>query len=278
MKKLFVILPVLSLALTSCEQDANVDVPEVDPMIVINCFITPQDSIIRATISLSQPVFSISSNNGPVTDATVTLYGNSSSVGLTYNQLTDSYEASATVFPILAGNEYHIVVSVPSGLSADAYTTVPGATANFNSSMVDTITSQNSWGSEGEARMSYSFSDPGGQQNFYYLVPYHVIWGQWNNDTVFRRAGWELFSDENADGTTISRHFTSYYYSNNGDSVVAIDLYFLHGNYDYYSFHRSLENYSGDNPFAEPSLTYSNVTNGLGIFAAANGVKARHWR
>lgn len=278
MKKIIYFLPIFFLAFTSCEQDANVDVPEVDPKLVINCFITPQDSILRANISMSMPVFGSTTNNGPITDATVTLYGNSSSVVLSYNANTYSYEASSAAFSILAGNEYHIVASVPSGLNADAYTTVPSAPVNFTSSMSDTITNQDQSGYEGQARITYSFSDPGGQQDFYRLVPYHIIYSQWSIDTNFQRAGWELFTDENADGTTISRNFTSYYYAYNGDSIVAIDLYFMHGNYDYYSFHKSIENYSGDNPFAEPTLIYSNVNNGLGIFAAANGVYRRHWR
>ncbi len=278
MKKILYFLPLFFLAFTACEQDANVDVPEVDPELVINCFITPQDSIIRAKISLSQPVFGSTINNGPLTDATVTLYGNSSSVLLTYNANTDSYEAAASTFPILGGNEYHIVVSIPSGLNADAYTIVPSAPVNFTSTMNDTITNQDPSGYEGQARITYSFDDPAGQQDFYRFVPYHVSYAQWSIDTSFQRVGWELYTDDNADGTRISRNFTSYYYVYNGDSILAIDVYLMHGNYDYYSFHKSIENYSGDNPFAEPTLIYTNVNNGLGIFAAANGVYRRHWR
>lgn len=278
MKKIIYFLPIFFLTFTSCEQDANVDVPAVDPELVINCFITPQDTVLRANISMSTPVFGATTNSGPITDATVTLYGNSSSVVLNYNANTDSYEAMSGSFAILAGNEYHIVVSVPSGLIADAYTTVPSAVVNFTSSMSDTITNQDQWGYEGQARITYSLSDPAGEQNFYRLVPYHVSYQTWNMDTIQQRAGWELFTDENTDGTTIARNFTSYYYAYNGDSVLAIDVYLLHCNYDYYAFHKSIENYSGDNPFAEPNLIYTNVNNGLGIFAAANGVYQRHWR
>lgn len=278
MNKLLYILPFFSLAFISCEQDANVDVPNVDAQLVINCFITPQDTFLRAKVSMSTPVFNTSIQNGEVSNATVTLYGNSGSVALVYNTNTQFYEATTAAFPIYAGNEYHIVVSVPSGLSADAYTTVPAnPPANFTSTAEDTVLYTDPWSTNGRVHIHYEFDDAAGQNNFYRFMPYEIRYNPWSMDTVMYKAGWELFSDENADGTHISKSFTFEYYSN-GDSVEAFDLYLMNGNYDYYSFHRSIENYEGDNPFAEPTLVYTNVNNGLGIFAAANQVYRRHWR
>jgi hypothetical protein len=278
MKKALYILPLFLLAFTSCEQDANVDIPEVDPQLVINCFISPQDDTLRAKISMSTPVFNTSSSNGEVTDATVTLSHASGSVTLVYNAATEYYEAAAALFPIVGGTEYHIVASVPSGMIAEAYTTVPlNAPANFTSTMEDTVTSTDPWNMQGRVHLHYEFDDVAGQTDFYRLVPYEVHYSSWTGDTMLYHAGWELFSDENADGAHLSRNYTFEYYSS-GDTVLAFDVYLLHANYDYYSFHRSLENYGGDNPFAEPTLIYTNVKDGLGIFAASNSVYQRHWR
>lgn len=278
MKKLLYILPLFLFAFTSCEQDANVDVPEVEPQLVVSCFITPQDTILRAKVSMTRPVFSTVHQNGPITDATVTLYGNSSSVVLVYNVMNDAYEALTRTFPIYAGNEYHITVSVPSGLSADAYTTVPSAPPlNFSSTLEDTTLNNDPWMTNGRARLRCEFDDPAGQTDLYRMVSYAVTYQPWTNDTTTYRAAYELFSDQNADGQRIARSFVWDYYNHSGsDSTFAFDIYLLHCNYDYYSFHRSLDNYSGDNPFAEPTLIYSNVHNGRGIFAAANGVYVRH--
>lgn len=279
MKKLIYILPLFLLALVSCEQNANVDLPETNPELVISCFITPQDSIIRARVSLSTPVFNNTINNGqPISNATVTLYGNSSSVPLIYNINTQCYEALQTSFSIIAGNEYRIMVSEPSGLSADAYTTVPqSAPAGFQATATDTVYNSDPWNTNGEVRYNFSFNDPAGQTDYYRLMDYMVIYNPFSADTSLQRQGWLLFSDEHADGTTIANDYTSWY-STNGDSLVAFDLYLLHCNYEYYSFHRSIENYSGGDPFSEPTLIYDNITNGLGIFAAANGAKIRIWR
>lgn len=279
MNKLLFILPVFLLAFTSCEQNANIDMPEVKPELVISCFITPQDSFIRARVSLSTPVFESNANNGqPISNATVTLYGNSSSVSLIYNSVTQLYEATTAAFPIIAGNEYHIIVSEPSGLTADAFTTVPLAPpAGLAVTATDTVSSTDPWGMNGEVRYEYSFNDPSGQTDYYRIIDYGVYWNQFSMDTSLQRQSWELFSDENADGTTIANNYTSWFYMN-GDSLVAFEIYFLHCNYEYYSFHRSIENYSGGDPFSEPTLIFDNVTNGLGIFAAANAIKVRIWR
>ena len=279
MNKLIYFLPVFAVVFMSCEQDANVDVPEIDPQLVINCFITPQDSMLRAQIELSNPVFSNNLQNGPIDNATVTLYGNNTSVVLVYNSTNMYYEASASTFPIIAGNEYHIIVTNPSGLSAEAYTTVPANTPdNFTTTMEDTILTVDPWSEQGRVTFDYSFDDVSGQQNFYRIMSYLVEYSSWSVDTMYQRTGWELFSDQNADGDHIARSLTFDYYSGSSDTIVAYDIYALNCNYDYYSFHKSLDNYQGDNPFAEPTLIYSNVTNGLGIFGAANGTKLRFWR
>jgi len=279
MKKLLYILPAFLAAFTSCEQNANIDLPETNPELVISCFITPQDSFIRARVSFSTPVFNNSATNGqPIANATVTLFGNSSSVSLIYNANTEFYEAPESSFPIIAGNEYHLVVSEPSGLSADAYTTVPQTgPPSLQVTATDSVYTSDPWGMSGEVRYNYSFSDPAGQTDYYRIVDYGVIYDPWSGDTSYQRQSWDLFSDQNADGTTINNDFVSWYYSN-GDSLVAFDLYMMHCNYDYYSFHRSIDNYAGDDPFSEPTLIYGNISNGLGIFAAANGTKVRIWR
>lgn len=279
MKKTLFILSGLLLLLSSCEQNANIDLPETKPELVISCFITPQDSFIRARISLSTPVFNSTASNGqPISNAAAILYGNNTSIALTYNINTLYYEALTSTFPIIAGNEYHLIVSEPSGLSAEAFTTVPlNPPLNFQCTAVDSVVSNDPWSTNGQVRYSYSFNDPAGQRDYYRAMDYSVHYLPSMNDTSMQRQSWELFTDENADGTTIARNLTSWYYTN-GDSLVAFDIYLLHCNYDYYSFHRSIENYSSGDPFSEPMLVYDNVTNGLGIFAAANGGKVRIWR
>lgn len=275
MKKLLCIFSLLVVGFTSCEEDANIDVPEVDPVLVVSCYITPQDSFIRAHVSKSNPIFNSSSNatGAPVTDANVMFYGNSSSVQLVYNSVTEFYEVPTSTFPIIAGNEYHIIVTAPGNMRAEAYTTVPlNSPSGFQCTVTDTIISQDPFYQNGEARFSYSTNDPAGQTNFYRFVVYHKYVDQFGDSTL-RRSGWELFSDENADGTAISRNMTTYFYEDGNDSLMGYDVWMMNCNHDYYMFHRSIYSYSGEDPFSEPSMIYSNITDGLGIFAAANSAR-----
>lgn len=278
MKKVLILVPVLALVLFACEEDANIEIPETEPKLVLSCFLTPQDSILRARISKSNPIFnSAASNTGdPVTNATVILYGNSTSTALAYNANTQSYEVDAAVFSIIPGNEYHLVVTEPSGMQAEAFTTVPlSAPTAFQCTATDTLVNSDPWYTYGETEYTYSFNDAGGQANYYRFVAYNVKYDSISTDTLLEKAGWDIFNDENADGTTISRHSITWF-SEFGTNLVAYDVWMMNCNYDYYTFHQSLYNYNGGgDPFSEPTLIYSNVTGGLGIFAAANSVHIR---
>jgi hypothetical protein len=54
---------------------------------------------------------------------------------------------------------------------------------------------------------------------------------------------------------------------------MGYEVWMLNCNYDYYNFHNSLYTNQGGDPFSEPTLMYTNVEGGLGVFAAANAVK-----
>lgn len=275
MKRILIFLPVFFLLL-SCERDADIELPETEPELVISCFITPQDSFIRARITRSVPVFNTSSGNAynPVSNATVTLYGNSSSIQLTYNTINQYYEASTSVFPIIAGNEYRIDATHPSGNHAYATTVVPlNPPAGFQCSATDTVRGSDPWNSYTESRFEYSFNDPAGQQDFYRFMVYNRLYDSLAMDTTLDKSGWEIHDDANADGTNITHHATMWH-GFTGTELVGYNVWLLHCNYDYYMFHRSIYNYSGGgDPFSEPTQIYSNVTDGLGIFAAANTVQ-----
>ena len=59
------------------------------------------------------------------------------------------------------------------------------------------------------------------------------------------------------------------------NELITFDIYFINISYSLYHFHRSLKNYvnqSGD-PFSQPTQVYSNINNGIGVFAGSSPYK-----
>ena len=92
-------------------------------------------------------------------------------------------------------------------------------------------------------------------------------------------------SDANLDGTTFSspqgrkKLEDPAAYANSASNAVkpqrgpeskGIFIQLLQTDAHYYQYHRSVQRSRSDNPFTEPSLVYTNVVGGLGVFAGYN--------
>lgn len=268
----------IAIFLVSCEQNANVDLPEVPAKLVVNAFISPQDTVIMVRVTKSSPMFQSTQVdvNAPVTDATVRIFGNSTSIVLPYNSLTERYTVSTTSFPIIAGNEYSIEVSAPQMETVTAKTTVPGAVpADFTGSITYTIDSTDMYYWDYNVSMHNSFTDPSQSEDLYRMSSWLLVYDPFNLDTNTYSIGERLFPDADQNGTLVNSNselsfsITSPIAGN--DSAVAINLVLSRCSMEYYYYHLSLRNYSGgDDPFSEPTLMYSNVEKGYGVFAGCS--------
>jgi hypothetical protein len=89
----------------------------------------------------------------------------------------------------------------------------------------------------------------------------------------------QFLSDNRLDGVNFTSGRFSWsggYFNNNlnydytsYESIIAYG-YLFNTDEPYYRYHQSLRNSNNDNPFAEPAPVYSNITGGLGVFAAYN--------
>jgi Domain of unknown function (DUF4249) len=89
------------------------------------------------------------------------------------------------------------------------------------------------------------------------------------------RKATELFSDSKNDGSLfasgIGRFPNNFSVGSSATNVkIKIELILISCDEGYFNYHKSLENYSGNNPFSEPTLVSSNITGGLGCFGAYN--------
>jgi hypothetical protein len=81
----------------------------------------------------------------------------------------------------------------------------------------------------------------------------------------------EFITDKGLDGqiiTAVTIGNNAYSFSSSRDSTL-LKVFLYHIEKPYFLYHKSLNDYNdGDNPFAEATPVYSNITGGLGIFTS----------
>ncbi|MCF8299222.1 MAG: DUF4249 domain-containing protein [Saprospiraceae bacterium] len=270
-KKYIPILTLIILVLTSCEKTVtNVDLPEIEPKLVVQSFISPQDKEIKVYVSESKPVFGESNNNSyefpPISNASVIISDGTNTKTLVFNSSKGYYFISATNFAIVAGGTYTLNVSTPNGMKSDASCTVP---TNHPTTFEITSIEYDVNNQKGQNVVKTRFKDIAGEDNYYRIFAYNKF-ANAPGDTIYEQLyseyGEELFSDNNQ-GEWISHQF--YFYEG---KVNKLQFDILNVDEHYYKYHKSVFNSDFESPFSEAVLVYSNINNGLGVFCAYNGI------
>jgi hypothetical protein len=253
----------------SCSKEANVKLPETKSLPVMYSYVCPTDSVIRLKLFYSSPLYGANQVDilAPVSDGDVKISGAQGTAQLIYNSITQYYELKTTLYSIIPGQVYKMTVITINGDVATAETQVPLTAVPINTVTVETYTANNST----YDRIKVSFTDEPGRLNYYRIAALHAFAYTFQPDTIADDTRiCKLYSDINHDGENVSldgrfalRNDSTEYYS-----TEYYDVFLYNCSESYYNFHKSLINYTGDNPFAEPSLIYSNVKGGFGCFGA----------
>src|ERR1041385_5146227 len=124
MKKIIAITFIIFIV--SCKKDASVKLPEIKPLPVISCFISPADTLIRLKLTWSMPLFEVQNNSVQIIpDAVVKINSVSGSAVLSFNAATNYYELKTISYPIQYGEKYDLSVELADGKTATAETTIP---------------------------------------------------------------------------------------------------------------------------------------------------------
>lgn len=259
---------------SSCETEADIPLPEVDPKIVINCFIGDELTVIKAAVFKSNPVFSDTNGNYPSTgdveeDMYVVISDGTISAELEFNEQTEFYEVGTDVFPLVAGGNYTLTVTAPDGETVKASTTIPANAPIVQSSsfQVEEI-SNDFYGEQTLVTIKQTLTDPSSSFDYYRF--YYVLQDQFMTGTYVSQD----YADDNAlDGNLLynEHEMTAYYGSDN--PIVNVKAYVIRGSEEYYRFHKTVYNQSPGDPFSEPSIIYTNVDGGLGVFAGYRQVE-----
>ncbi len=253
----------------ACTKDADVKLPVVEPKLVINSFISPQDTMIKVEVTLSQPLYN-NTNSGQyfyVTDATVQINDGVTTKTLVYNSTENYYSISSSQFPIIVGTTYFLTVSTPDGKNVNASTSIPAAnsTLTFTSHLVINSNQDSTYSMEAK------WDDAIGTLDYYRITYYAKQYYSGDIDTTYYAQFSGNFSDEGNDGRSFIQNFEVYKTNSTGNSG---ELYLVHASNEYYLFHTKLADAANSGgPFSEPIQMYSNINGGHGIFGGFNQYK-----
>jgi hypothetical protein len=276
MKKAFLLLNILACALflVSCETEAEVDVPAVDRQLTLTCFISDDIDLIHANFSWSIPVFGPNSSPlPPPTDLLVTISNGIQVDTLEYNSNTMEYELSTLEFPLVAGQSYTLLATDAAGHAIEATTNIPLELPEVDSNNLTIST--DIVGPFNDTMYTFTFktflNDVSPNFDYYRLAYYNVYTG--GTDTSEYLIAQRFINDNalNNGQLYIEKEVLASSYESVSTDLKA--MYIIHSSEEYFKFHKTFNRQDNGNPFAEPTLVYSNVTGGLGIFAGYRQIR-----
>lgn len=260
----------LALSLSACEKDANIPVPEEDPKLVVYSYICPEDTAINVSVTTSNPVFggSGSNNYAKLENAVVTVSTNGITYPLAFNPMTSYYYISTSTVSISPGQQFDLNVSAPGYESVSASTTIPNASNfDFNASFISKTELPETQSAIYKFDVSWNHFTA---SDYYRVVPvfYYTDTAMGFDDTLIANFGNDFFYTEKqaASGKITDNLVIETYYEGNVYPESGFFITLIVCEYDYFKFHESLSNYTYGDPFAEPTLIYTKMKNGYGIF------------
>ena len=287
MRKSFAFL-VFTLIIAACTTVVDFDIPQNKPKVVVNALFSP-DSVWRIQISRSNSILDnrLGSFFDPVGDAVVTILDQNnqfveSITGFSDKYFRYSYKGKTKPLP---GQSYTIQVDVKDEPNIKALNKVP-TLAPITSVEID---SSRFISDREPIEMDITFKDPGGEKNYYtvkvigdsYYIP--------NKDTVwvtreiyvvlvdpslneeFKESD-RFINDNLFNGKNYNLHlklFSQPYWGPQSPVTVHARVILVSISEEYYKYFttKNLQDYTNGDPFAQPVQVFSNVENGLGIFA-----------
>jgi len=266
MKNILIII-LFALMLASCEKPSNIKVPNVDPELVVAGFIAPNEDSLMLKLTWTTPIY-----NHPVDydnlseneqNADVSFIDNGNITKLNYDTMRKCYVAVNTHYSI--GDEIKLSIKVKDYDELTAKCSIPKEPKYELSYKGIKVIDR---GDYTERLLQFNFVCKASEPISYYRIKMMSYSTQNNYSDEYELSLYEnefLTLSPNQEVTLNAN------YHWNG-SVDSIRYYIINCSEDYYKYHKSVENYQGDDFFVEPSIIYDNIENGIGSFSAFNMV------
>lgn len=261
------------LFLFACEMVVEIDMPQYDSQLVVNSFFHSNNQF-EVHISNSLGILDTGTFDN-IENATIEILENGQVISVLRHIRNGNYRSLRRVYAS-AGLTYSLRVEASGYESVSAFDAIPVAIPIISATLKDSVYVGELDGTYAETTIK--FNDPASVNNFYVIEIYQ--WssrnGNWYsiflssidpsvaNDQVSSRI---LFSDVIFDGKIydLKVYFSNYILTQNPMLFVRLNSI----SEAYYNYNKSfkLHQQNMGNPFAEPVQVYTNIENGLGIFA-----------
>ena len=295
MKNIF-FYTIIALTISACTKNAGkVKLPKTEKLLVVQCIMSPYVATTAVSVDWSQDYFNNPNQNpvSAVAKCTVTITSNGNTFTLTEKQ-AGVYSIDSLAMKVTPGQTYSLFVKEPGGKEATAVCTVPVISkSSLHYVGLDSQTVKIRGQEEKNYTIHCELSDDVLSTDFYSFYPLgfysgweyitdistgQIIDSHWveGRQDIYLEIDQKYRSDLEFNGQKKKIDFQMQAPLNWGMPgtqsfhVDTLELQTIQGNEAYFRYHRSLESFSqnqGD-PFAEPTLIYSNITGGIGIFAA----------
>lgn len=293
------------LALAACETSFEVELPDHEPVLVVNGLFRA-DSLWLVDLSHSVPPGGDLSIEDQIRNATVVIRSEGAVVdtlrkrynnpGTEYQQFVGEYGSSS--HRPQPGRTYTLKASAPGYEPVTATSYVPEP-------VPFTVRARPTGDEPEEYDITVRFTDPAGEANRYLLLrEVHLIGHRVHirtlsfesRDPIFfgddydcfvgepeaprygRFAAPAIFNDAGIDGETYEIDLTARLHTPPDDEELTVEhhLLLVALSEPYFRFKESLRcNFGGENPFVEPVQPHGNVEGGFGIFAGSSAARRR---
>ncbi len=263
---LYCLITILFLAGCSREKEVFLGNRSLSKKLVVQSYISPQDSVLIVTVRFSEALTRIISSNEGYNDlvdnAAVIISGNGNQqYSLTFKKNV-GYISVPNSIPVIPDSTYFLSVTTPDGYHAESSCRVPLKNVDSSSIVLKEIKDK-------LYDLSWNNVDTGNQ---YYCLINNVVYVEGNQPPKFDNVNtWYGISNNNFSGriSTHNLRLSTKKYLSRG---YMADLWICHTDFNFYEFTRTLLQQERDNqnPFGEPLPVYTNIKNGFGVFAALN--------
>jgi hypothetical protein len=272
--KIYIICLILIIG-NSCEKELNnVTIPDFESKLVITSFISPSDSVSYIAVEANQRIYgdlSIRNSTGSLTG-----YISDSVTEIRLDTANGKFFINPDRMKINYGKSYSLKIQSDIGLIAKSKCYVP-VRQEYNL-RVDTFSiyheepGYNAWR---EFKAKVTFTDPAETENYYRTIGTFVTFTTYPHSIkpyIHVEYIWfekDFLTDEfkDADGNIVN--VAGFQNSSWSSDSAFLNITLLNTEKSYYQYHKSLDNYNdSENPFSEPTLLYSNIDGGLGIFTS----------